>query len=77
MQRRQPYPNGSPDCHAETFECFELKGTPSYILVDKHGVLRDCTFGAYPELESRILKLLQEKNAQCETYLGDNPNNQP
>jgi peroxiredoxin len=48
------------DCHAETFECFELKGTPSYILVDKQGVLRDCTFGVYPELESRILELLQE-----------------
>lgn len=48
------------DCHAETFECYELKGTPSYILVDKQGVLRDCTFGAYPELESRIQDLLQE-----------------
>jgi hypothetical protein len=48
------------DYHAETFECFELKGTPSHILVDKQGVLRNCTFGAYPELESRILELLQE-----------------
>lgn len=48
------------DCHAETFECYELKGTPSYILVDKQGVLRDCAFGVYPELESRILELLQE-----------------
>ncbi|MDP1774087.1 MAG: redoxin domain-containing protein [Methylobacter sp.] len=48
------------DCHAETFECFELKGTPSYILVDKQGILRDCVFGIYPDLESRILGLLQE-----------------
>jgi len=48
------------DCHAETFECFELKGTPSHILVDKQGVLRNCTFGAYPELEARILELLKE-----------------
>lgn len=48
------------DCHAETFERFELKGTPSYILVDKQGILRDCVFGIYPDLESRILGLLQE-----------------
>ncbi|MDO9424053.1 MAG: redoxin domain-containing protein [Methylobacter sp.] len=48
------------DRHAETFERFELKGTPSHILVDKQGILRDCAFGAYPELEARILGLLQE-----------------
>ncbi|MBL6985803.1 MAG: redoxin domain-containing protein [Methylobacter sp.] len=48
------------DCHAETFECFELQGTPSHILVDKRGILRDCAFGIFPELETRILELLQE-----------------
>ncbi len=48
------------DYHAETFERFDLKGTPSHILVDKQGILRDCAFGAYPELEARILGLLQE-----------------
>jgi len=48
------------DYHAETFERFDLKGTPSHILVDKQGILRDCAFGAYPELEMRILGLLQE-----------------
>ncbi|MGR9014691.1 MAG: TlpA family protein disulfide reductase [Gammaproteobacteria bacterium] len=48
------------DCHAQTFECFELKGTPSHILVDKRGILRDCAFGIFPELETRILELLQE-----------------
>jgi len=48
------------DYHAETFERFDLKGTPSHILVDKQGILRDCAFGAYPELETRILELLQE-----------------
>lgn len=48
------------DYHAETFERFDLKGTPSHILVDKQGILRDCAFGAYPELETRILGLLQE-----------------
>ncbi len=46
------------DCHAETFERFELKGTPSHILVDKQGVLRDCAFGVYPGLEARIQSLL-------------------
>ncbi|MDD5578945.1 MAG: redoxin domain-containing protein [Methylobacter sp.] len=46
--------------HAETFETFELKGTPSHILVDKHGLLRDCAFGAYPELEVRIKELMEE-----------------
>ncbi|WAK03498.1 TlpA family protein disulfide reductase [Methylobacter sp. YRD-M1] len=45
---------------AETFERFDLKGTPSHILVDKHGVLRDCSFGAYPELEARVQGLLLE-----------------
>lgn len=48
------------DYHAETFERFDLKGTPSHILVDKQGILRDCAFGAYPELETRIMGLLQE-----------------
>jgi thiol-disulfide isomerase/thioredoxin len=45
---------------AETFERFELKGTPSHILVDKQGVLRDCAFGDYPDLEARIVGLLNE-----------------
>ena len=46
--------------HAETFELFDLKGTPSHILVDKHGLLRDCTFGAHPDLEEHVLELLRE-----------------
>lgn len=46
--------------HAETFETFGLKGTPSHLLVDKQGQLRDCAFGAYPELEVRIKELLEE-----------------
>lgn len=48
--------------HAETFETFNLKGTPSHILVDKEGVLRDCAFGADPDLESRIVALLKNSN---------------
>jgi len=45
---------------AETFERFDLKGTPSHILVDKQGILRDCAFGDYPDLEARIVGLLDE-----------------
>ena len=46
--------------HAETFELFDLRGTPSCILVDKHGLLRYCEFGADPDLEGRLLALLGE-----------------
>lgn len=46
--------------HAETFELFDLKGTPSHILVDKQGRFRECIFGACPDLETRLLELLQE-----------------
>ncbi|MGZ8137199.1 MAG: TlpA family protein disulfide reductase [Methylococcaceae bacterium] len=46
--------------HADTFEIFALKGTPSAILVDKQGILRDCRFGASSNLEADILTLLQE-----------------
>jgi len=46
--------------HAETFECYDLQGTPSHILVDRQGVLRERAFGAYPELEARIVELLNE-----------------
>lgn len=47
--------------HAQTFECFGLKGTPSQILVDKHGILREIDFGQSPDLEDKIKNLLQEK----------------
>ncbi len=46
--------------HAQTFELFNLKGTPSHILVDKKGILRDCSFGTHSELEKLIQDLLQE-----------------
>ncbi|MGR9051974.1 MAG: TlpA family protein disulfide reductase [Gammaproteobacteria bacterium] len=45
---------------AETFERFDLKGTPSHILVDRQGILRDYAFGNSPELEERILEYLEE-----------------
>ncbi|MEQ1545771.1 redoxin domain-containing protein [Methyloglobulus sp.] len=46
--------------HAQTFELFNLKGTPSHILVDKKGILRSCTFGSHPDLEKHVQNLLQE-----------------
>jgi len=45
---------------AQTFENYNLKGTPSHILVDKQGILRDCAFGSHPKLEKQIQSLLQE-----------------
>ncbi|NOT13496.1 MAG: redoxin domain-containing protein [Methylococcaceae bacterium] len=44
--------------HAETFETFDLKGTPSHILVDQEGILRQCSFGAGTDLEADIVSLL-------------------
>jgi hypothetical protein len=46
--------------HAQTFEMYNLKGTPSHILVDKQGILRECAFGSHPELERQIHDLLRE-----------------
>lgn len=43
----------------QTFETFNLQGTPSHILVDKQGLLHACRFGDYPELESDIQALLR------------------
>jgi len=44
--------------HAQTFEQFNLKGTPSHILVDKEGILRSCAFGHDQNLEEKIIELL-------------------
>ena len=45
---------------AETFEMYSLQGTPSTILVDRKGVLRDVSFGQTANLESMVQKLLNE-----------------
>lgn len=45
---------------AETFEKFELRGTPSMILVDRKGILRDVSFGQSGNVEAMIQKLLSE-----------------
>jgi len=45
---------------AETFEMYSLQGTPSTILVDRKGILRDVSFGSTANLETMIQKLLNE-----------------
>ncbi len=45
---------------AETFEKFSLRGTPSTILVDRKGILRDVSFGQSGQVEAMIQKLLKE-----------------
>ncbi|ABK77584.1 thiol-disulfide isomerase [Cenarchaeum symbiosum A] len=45
---------------AGTFEEYSLRGTPSSILVDRKGILRDVSFGQNPGLESSIKKLVAE-----------------
>lgn len=45
---------------AETFDEYALRGTPSAILIDKKGILRDVTFGQNGLLESLIQNLLNE-----------------
>ena len=44
---------------ARTFESYDLKGTPSSILIDREGILREVAFGPQEDLESMI-----------RTYLG-------
>ena len=48
------------DFRAETFNRFDLQGTPSHILIDKQGVLRACRFGEFPELEIQVRQLIAE-----------------
>jgi hypothetical protein len=45
---------------AETFTSYALLGTPSYIVIDKKGVLRACEFGQFSDLEWLINILIQE-----------------
>ena len=50
----------SKEYSAETFEEYALRGTPSSILIDKKGILRDVSFGQNGLLEGRIQSLLNE-----------------
>ena len=45
---------------AETIEKFSLQGTPSTIIVDRKGILRDVSFGQNGRMESVIQSLLKE-----------------
>lgn len=46
---------------AETFERYQLRGTPSTILIDKNGILRGNWFGSGFGLATEIEKLLNEQ----------------
>jgi thiol-disulfide isomerase/thioredoxin len=50
----------SKEYSAETFEKYSLRGTPSSILIDRKGILRDISFGQMGHLESMIQELLNE-----------------
>ena len=50
----------SKEYSAETFEKFSLQGTPSTILVDRKGILRDVSFGQSGHVETMIQKLISE-----------------
>ena len=50
----------SKEFSAETFEMYSLQGTPSSMLIDRNGILRDVSFGQNGLLESKIQKLLNE-----------------
>ena len=50
----------SKEFSAETFEMFSLQGTPSTILVDRKGILRDVSFGQNTNLESMVKTLISE-----------------
>ena len=45
---------------AQTFETYRLQGTPSSILVDRDGILRDVSFGHIDHIEPLIIDLLKE-----------------
>ena len=50
----------SKEYSAETFEKFSLQGTPSTILVDRKGILRDVSFGQSGHIEAMVKKLLSD-----------------
>ncbi|MCK5001633.1 MAG: redoxin domain-containing protein [Gammaproteobacteria bacterium] len=46
--------------NALTFETYQLQGTPSSILIDKQGILRDVSFGIAEHLEELIRELISK-----------------
>ena len=51
---------GSKEFSALTFEEYKLKGTPSTILIDRKGLVRDIAFGTDGGLKSKVDLLLKE-----------------
>ena len=45
---------------AKTFDDYGLRGTPSAILIDKNGILRQTFFGSNGYLEGEVKQLLNE-----------------
>ena len=45
--------------NAHTFEMYQLQGTPSSILIDEKGLLKQVAFGAVNQLEAEIKQLLK------------------
>lgn len=50
----------SKEYSAETFDKYALRGTPSVIVVDRNGILRDVSFGQMGHLEPLVQSLLKE-----------------
>ncbi|MDA7952805.1 MAG: TlpA family protein disulfide reductase [Nitrosopumilus sp.] len=59
IQRARAYLEAK-EYSAETFERYSLQGTPSTILVDRRGVLRDVSFGGRGRTEQMVRKLISE-----------------
>jgi thiol-disulfide isomerase/thioredoxin len=47
---------------AETFEEYGLRGTPSSILIDKKGIVRQINFGANGSIDDMVKDLVKEQN---------------
>ncbi len=59
IQRVKDYMK-SKEYSAETFEKFALQGTPSAIIVDRKGILRDVSFGQSNHIDALIQTLINE-----------------
>ena len=58
--------------YAETFEEYHLQGTPSTILIDKHGTLRQVTFAQSGSHEQMVKQLLRDEQ-QVELEGAEHP----
>jgi len=59
IQRTKDYMK-TKEYEAETFEMYSLQGTPSSIIVDRKGILRDISFGSQGNVEPMIQSLVNE-----------------